>query len=352
MDNAGTVTDLGVTVELSDPDPEPIRDAIQELPGAGTVTVTVHTDTGVSGSGTVFFGRIEGGPETLETLVNRELRPLVVGSDPVDVRQIRDSLLATVDYQGGRGLSMFGIAAIDTALWDCLGRVNQVPCWQLWGGACERIPAYAMVGWLNHSPETVADRCREAVDQGFSGVKIKVGAETRAEDRRRVEAAREAVGTDVDLMVDANQALSKAEAVRRARIFEEYGVEWYEEPLSADAVDDYATLIDQVDIPVATGENLSSPAEFSRFLHRDAVDIVQPDLRRIGGPTALLTVGTMADAFGRQYASHGGGAVEANVLGCLANTRYFETGLLDDDSPFELVDGCIDRPSGPGFAWE
>jgi len=347
-----TVTDLEVAVDVAEPDPEPIRDAIQELPGTGSVTVTVRTDAGVSGSGSIHFGRIEGGPETLGTLIERELRPHVVGVSPADVRRVREDLLAELDYQGGRGLSLFGVAAIDTALWDCLGRARGVPCWRLWGGARERIPAYAMVGWLNYDPETVADRCREAVDQGFGGVKIKVGAETMAEDRERVAAAREAVGDGVDLMVDANQALTKAEAVRRGRMLSEYDVVWFEEPLPADAVDDYAALTRQVDVPVATGENLPSTADVARFLRRDAVDVVQPDRRRIGGPTALLAVGTMADAFGREYASHGGGAVEANVLASLANARYFETGLIGDDSPFELVDGCVGRPGGAGFAWE
>ena len=106
-----------------------------------------------------------------------------------------------------------------------------------------------------------------------------------------------------------------------------------------------------LDIPVATGENLYTPADFTRFLRRDAVDIVQPDLRRGGGPTALLEIGAVARSFGRPYASHGGGPVQLNIMATLPNALYLETGLIPPDSPLVLEDGCAVVPEGPGFSW-
>lgn len=103
---------------------------------------------------------------------------------------------------------------------------------------------------------------------------------------------------------------------------------------------------------MATGENLYSVRDFARFLKRDAADIVQPDLRRAGGPTALLQIGALADAFRIPYASHGGGPVQLNVMACLTNAWYLETGLLSDDSPLSLEDGTVALPLGPGFSWE
>jgi len=93
-------------------------------------------------------------------------------------------------------------------------------------------------------------------------------------------------------------------------------------------------------------------ADFARFLRRDAVDIIQPDLRRAGGPTALLQIGLMAAAFRRPYASHGGDPIQMNVMSCLPNAMYLETGLLHPGSPLKLVDGCVPVPDGPGFGWE
>ena len=106
------------------------------------------------------------------------------------------------------------------------------------------------------------------------------------------------------------------------------GCYWWEEPIPADDVDGYAELSARLDIPVAAGENLYSLADFARFLRRGAVDIVQPDLRRAGGPTALLAIGTMAHGFRVPYASHGGGPVQLNVMACLPNALYLETGLI------------------------
>ena len=209
-----------------------------------------------------------------------------------------------------------------------------------------------MVGWLNYSDEKVQQICAQAVEQGFRGVKIKVGYPTLKEDIRRVKTVRGVIGDDVDLMVDANQSLTAKEAIRRGRAFQDLGCFWWEEPIPADDIDGYAELADSLDIPVATGENLYTRYDFARFLKRDAVDIIQPDLRRGGGPTALLQIGTMADAFRRPYASHGGGPVQLNIMACLPNMMYLETGLIPPGSSLKLVDGCAIVPEGPGFAWE
>ena len=350
------VTRLEVTVKHRTPSPTPIRDALQSLPGAGTVHVTVHTDgrvhgAPVTGSGEIGFGRVSGAPDALAALVEHELAPVVVGTNPAYVRSTHATLLRETEYHGAFGLAMFGIAAIDTALWDCQGKALGVPCWQLWGGVHRHIRAYAMVGWLNYGIDRITEICAQAVGQGFPGVKMKVGAPTLKEDIARVEAVRAAVGDDVDLMVDANQSLSTAEAIRRGRAFQELGCLWWEEPILADDVDGYVALVHALDLPIATGENLYTPADFARFLRRDAVDVIQPDLRRAGGPTAMLQIGTMADAFHRSYASHGGGPVQLNVMACLPNAIYLETGLMGPNSPFKLKDGCAPVPQGPGFSW-
>ena len=346
------VTDIQVTVHRRDPNPTPIRDALQVLPGAGSVRVTVTTDEDISGHGDIYFGRIAGAPDALAAVIEHELKPIALGTDLSFVRQTHQAMLRETEYHGSFGLAMFGIAAIDTALWDCLGKTRGVPCWQLWGGVRDRIPAYAMVGWLNYADDEVQQVCAKAAAQGFRAVKIKVGYPTLAEDIARVKTVRQAVGEDVGIMVDANQSLTTAEAVQRGRAFEDLGCVWWEEPLPADDIDGYAELAETLDIPIATGENLYTPADFARFLRRDAVDIVQPDLRRSGGPTSLLQIGLMASAFRRPYASHGGEPAHLNVMACLPNTYYVETGLIDPDSPMKLIDGCVGLPQGPGFAWE
>jgi L-alanine-DL-glutamate epimerase-like enolase superfamily enzyme len=345
------VTDLEIVVHHRPPNPNPIRDALQSLPGAGSVEVTLRTDSAVSGQGEVGFGRVGGAPDALAALIEHELKPLVVGADPAFVRHVHKEMLRETEYHGSFGLTMFGVAAIDTALWDCLGRSLGVPCWQLWGAAHERIPAYAMVGWLNYSDEEVQRICARAIEQGFRAVKIKVGYPTLEQDIQRIRVVRQAIGDDVRLMVDANQCLTTAEAIRRGRAFQDMDIYWWEEPIPADDVEGYAELAQALAIPIGTGENLYTLADFGRFFKRDAVDVVQPDLRRAGGPTTLLQVGALADAFHLPYASHGGGPVQLNVMACLPNALYLETGLIGPDSPLTLVDGCALVPQGPGFSW-
>ena len=346
------IKSFDITVRLAKPKSRPIADALQELPGAGSVRVTLGTDEGISGVGDVSFGRIAGAPTALASLIEHELRPLVLGADPAYVRGIYRDMQRETEYHGTFGLATFGIAAVDTALWDTLGKSLGVPCWKLWGRVHDKIRAYAMVGWLNYSDDEVRDICAQAVSQGFRAVKIKVGYPTLREDIRRVQTVRDAVGDDVEIMVDANQSLTVAEAKRRGAAFGDIGCLWWEEPIPADDIDGYAALSDALDIPVATGENLYSSGQFARFLKRGAVDIIQPDLRRAGGPTSLLQVGAMADAFGIPYASHGGGPVQLNVMACLPNAYYLETGLLAPDSHLNLKDGFVNVPSGPGFSWD
>lgn len=345
------ITDLKIDIQKRTPSETPKRDALQALPGSGSVNVTLETDDGITGSGAASFGRISGAPDALAAVIEHELKPIVIGQDPAYVRGLHQEMLTETEYHGSFGLTMFGIAAVDTALWDCLGKARGVPCWQLWGGVNTQIRAYAMVGWLNYSDSEVQDICAKAVAQGFHAVKIKVGYPTLAEDIKRIQTVRSAVGDDIGIMIDANQSLTAAEATRRGRAFEDLGCVWWEEPIPADDIEGYAQLAHALDIPIATGENLYTAQDFARFFKREAVDIVQPDLRRAGGPTALLQIGQTAHAFRIPYASHGGGPVQLNVMACLPNALYLETGMIPEDSPLTLTNGFVNIPDGPGFSW-
>lgn len=345
------ITNVEVIPMIQPPSPKPKRDALQSLPGAGAVKVLITTEAGIQGKGEVWYGRIAGGPAALAAMIDHVLKPLLLHQDITRLRALYQAMLRETEYHGSSGLTMFGIAAVDTALWDCLGKTLGVPCWQLWGRVHDRMPAYAMVGWLNYDDGEVQEICAEAVKQGFHAVKIKVGYPTLNADIRRVELVRAAVGDAIAIMVDANQSLTAAEAIRRGRAFEALGCAWWEEPIPADDIEGYAALTRALDIPIATGENLYTPADFARFLQRGAVDIIQPDLRRAGGPTALLQIGLMAHAFHIPYASHGSGPEQLNIMACLPNALYLETGSIGPDSPLKLVDGCVQIPTGAGFGW-
>jgi L-alanine-DL-glutamate epimerase-like enolase superfamily enzyme len=321
---------------------------LQSLDTNGECLVTIESSDGVSGTASISFGRLDPAPAILAHVINDELAPAVVGEDPFLIRRIRDTLWQLTDYHGTAGLALLGIAAIDIALWDLLGQAVRQPVWRLLGARRERVPAYAMVGWLNYDLDELKRISTQALEQGFLGVKMKVGAPTLEEDVRRIDAVRAAIGHAPHLMVDANQVFSVAEALRRGTVYEEMGCYWFEEPLRADDVDGLAELCRALTIPIASGENNYGKRQFRQILERRAVDVVQPDLRRAGGVTECLEIGLMADAFNVPYASHGGG-VHLHVLAALPNTLFMESGLLPDDHSIELVDGCYPLPETPGF---
>ena len=329
----------------------PINDALQVLDTNGACRITVTTDEGITGHGVITFGRLDRGPAVLASLVEEILAPVIIGDDPTLIRAVRDKLWRETDYHGTAGLALLGIAGIDIALWDLLGRAAGQPVWRLLGAQRDRVPAYAMVGWLNFDVPKLQRICAQAIEQGFRGVKMKVGAATLAEDVARIKAVRAAVGDEPMIMVDANQVFSRAEALRRGRVYEELGCYWFEEPLRADDTAGLAALADALTIPIASGENNYGKRQFLPLFEQRAVDIVQPDLRRAGGVTECLEIGLLADAFNIPYASHGGG-VHLHILAALPNTLFLESGLAADGTAPGLIDGAYRLPEEPGFGGE
>jgi len=342
------ITDISVEV-VSEPKAHAVRDAIQLLDRNGQTRVRIDTDEGVSGVSTTYFGRVASSPAVLAQIITEQLAPAIVGEDPTLIRGIRQKLQTLTDYQGTAGLSSYGISAIDLALWDLLGKSLDVPVWKLLGAQRTAIPTYAMVGWLELDVAGLEAVSAKAMEQGFRGVKMKVGGGPLSEDLQRIKAVRGVIGPDAPLMVDANQAFGYDEALRRGRAYEGLGCRWFEEPLPAADTESHVRLADKLDIPIATGENRYGQPAFRDLIARGGVGVVQPDLRRAGGLTDCLEIGLMAAGFGVPYASHGGGA-HIHVLAALPNTIYVESGLLPADGRVELVDGCYPLPLGPGLS--
>lgn len=341
------VKSLEVTIQRNEPNPNPVEDAIQTLPGIGNVLVKVTSEDGISGTGTVYFGRIEGSLITLKSFIENVLKPKVLHTELGFIRQTYESMIKETDYLGSVGFARMGISAVDTALWDCLGKTMQVPCWKLWGACFEKLPVYAMVGWINLDNQSIKQRCEESLNLGYRAVKLKVGYPTLAEDVQRIRYVRGIIGDEIKLMIDANQSLTIGEAVTRGKAFEDLGCYWFEEPIYAQNIEGYKQLANELKIQIATGENLYSSREFAFFIKNNAVDIIQPDLRRSGGPTSLLEIGMMANAFDIPYASHGSDAAHFNVMACLPNTIMVETG-----GGYRVEDGMKSIPEGWGFSWE
>ena len=341
-----------------------------------TALVKVETDTGLVGWGEAKAA--VGGSGTyssLASIINRDLAPVVIGQDPRNPARLWEMMynrsrahyaLArghTFPDLGRRGLSVSGISGIDIALWDILGKHLGVPVWQLLGGMThDWLPAYASGGWAD--TDGIGAQLQGYIDQGaFKAVKMRVGVmdETINNSVSRTRAAREALGPDVGIMVDAHGTFTARDAMRFARKVTDCDLEWFEEPISADDLEGQAELRRQTDIPIAAGESLMTRFDFRDALAARSVDILQPDPAICGGITETQRIADLAATHQVRVAPHlWGGAImfAAGFHICVASpaAHILEYSLGHNPMQhnlaaemFPIVDGGMAAPEAPGL---
>jgi L-alanine-DL-glutamate epimerase-like enolase superfamily enzyme len=256
-------------------------DAVQAFLAQETVFVEVTADDGAVGLG--YSYTIGTGGTAVLALLRDHLLPRLVGQDSRLIERIWRDLFASTRATTVGAITSLALAAVDGGL-RCL-RAGE-PLWRLAGGFRPRVPLYDTEGgWLHLTTEELVAGAKNSAAAGWGGIKVKVGKPTADEDLERLTAVREAVGARFDLMVDANQSMTSAEAIRRAEAFAPVDLFWLEEPMPADDVSGHQRLAESTSIPIAVGESMYSIAQFRDYLQRGAASIVQVDVARIGGIT-------------------------------------------------------------------
>ncbi|PJJ73341.1 L-alanine-DL-glutamate epimerase-like enolase superfamily enzyme [Diaminobutyricimonas aerilata] len=309
---------------LSDVPVETVRtDAVQAFLKQETLFVRLRTASGVEGVGYSYtIGT--GGPAVL-SLLRETLLPALVGLDAMRPEAVWRAMFSTTRATTVGVLTALALAAVDTAVWDARSKAAGLPLWAAAGGARPSIPLYDTEGgWLHLSPEELVRQATASKERGMRGVKVKVGKPRVQEDADRLAALREAVGPDMDIMIDANQSMTGAEAVRRAAAFEPYDIFWFEEPLPAEDVSGHRALARSTSIPVAVGESMYSIGHFREYLQAQAASIVQVDVARIGGITPWLKVAHLAEAFNVQVAPHFLMELHVSLTCAVPNSLYLE----------------------------
>jgi L-alanine-DL-glutamate epimerase-like enolase superfamily enzyme len=330
------------------PNEESLDDATQSFDELELVVVELECDDGTEGLGfTYTIG--EGGRSILE-FVRSTLSPLVVGESAAP-RSATERMRAGTTFVGRAGVSELAIAAVDIALWDALGRRTGEPLYGLLGGERREVPAYETNGgWLQFDEARLVENAETAAEEGFVGMKMKVGR-GHAEDARRIRAVREALPEGMDLMVDANCSYTVPEARRFCRHVD-VPLDWLEEPLLKDDLAGHADLRSQVDVPIATGENAYTEREFAQLVRMDAADVLQPDVCRVGGVTAWIGVAELARAAGLPVVPHYVEPLHVHLAAAFENVPSIEhhSTVLDGvlESPPELSDGRFTPPDEPG----
>ncbi len=324
--------------------------------------IAIFTDEGVTGWGSAF---------TNDELVRGALHllaPLYLGENPLEPERVSEKLHAHTFWMGRGGSVTHTISGIDIAMWDILGKVTKQPVGRLLGGRYrDRVLPYASL--LMREPRALAEQLVAAQEQGFRAFKIGWGPFGRngpAMDEALVRAAREAISSNSLLMVDAGASdafwpQDYKWAARTAGMLASYGVYWFEEPLPPDNLHDYVLLRSHSPVPIAGGEVLTRRQSFTPWLEQRALDIVQPDVTKVGGISEERRIAWMAEDHGVRFIPHGwntalGLAADLHLASATRKTNLVEylTGspFIDDlvETRWKLdADGLLQAPDGPGL---
>ena len=342
-------------------------------PGVGKnwLFVKVETDEGIHGWGECYT---QADRDLAIEIHVQKLGDYLIGRSPFNIKHF--TFMAYHDFAGKRGaMDIYcAISGIEQAMWDIVGKALNAPVYNLLGGACrDKIRVYAN-GWGGRTIEERAERAKQLVENGFTAMKfdpfpgpwrthISRKDEVAAVDC--VRAVREAVGPDVDLLIEVHRRLAPIHAIRVAEMMEEFNPFWYEEPVSARNLDALAEVRHSINLPVVTGEELYTKAEFREVFEKSAADILNPDVCNCGGILELKEIAAMAEPYFVVMSPHNynsttiGLAATIQACAVMPNfliTEYFvnftECGNAISVNPVEVENGYIHLPTSPGLGLE
>jgi galactonate dehydratase len=347
-----------------------IRLTIVGAPWRELVFLELATEQGLVGVGEV---RMVNKTDTLVACIEELAPRYVIGTDPFDVERLAWNV-QRAEYGRPGEVTQSALAAFDVACWDLIGQSLGVPVWKLLGGRFrDRVPAYAN-GWYQaeREPAAIARLARGVVDRGYRALKLDpfgaASAELPAADRRRAESivasVRDAVGPDVQILVEMHGRFTAAAAVRVAAMLEPYDPEWIEEPVPPDNAAALARVKAQTKIPIATGERAHTIADIREFVESGVADVVQADLTHFGGFLAMKRLAGWADAHYLLMAPHN----VCGPVGTMANVHFAAStpnfkvlehfndfadpwvqDLVDAAPEGDRRDGCFALPTRPGL---
>jgi mandelate racemase len=332
----------------------PLATSTGKLTEAALLLIDLQTDAGIVGRSYLFgIGKHNLAP--IARLV--EAMGQMLKDDALAPFEIERKLRARYTLLGVHNIVLFALSGVDMAAWDALGQALGQPLARLLGGTLRPVRAYNSKGLGLLPLKDLAQEATELLDEGFRAVKLRVGRATAKEDLEALRLVKKAIGPEVTLMVDFNQALSVAEALARGRMIdEEGGVLWIEEPIRADDFSGCRRIRDEIRTPIQIGENFMGPEQMAQALAAGACDYVMPDAERIGGVTGWMRAAALAQAAGLEMSSHLFPEVSAHLLAVTPTAHWLEYVDWADPilaEPLSIDQGHISIPERPGIgiAW-
>jgi mandelate racemase len=332
----------------------PMRRPLMTSTGAVSVAplvlVDLKTNGGIVGRSYLFcISRINIKP--IAALV--EAMAELLKGDAVAPFEIEKKLRAKYTLLGVHNIVLFAMSAIDMCAWDALGQALGQPVVRLLGGEPRPVLAYNSKGLGIQDIKNLTREAKELVAEGFSAVKLRMGRPTAKADIEALRAVKKTIGPQVTLMVDFNQALTVAEAIRRGRMIdEEGGVHWIEEPIRADDFAGCAKVAREVATPIQIGENFMGPEQMAQAVAAGCCDYVMPDAQRIGGVTGWMRAAALAQGAGLEMSSHLFPEASCHLLAVTPTCHWLEYVDWADPiltQPVQIRQGQAIAPPGPGL---
>jgi mandelate racemase len=317
------------------------------------VLVDLYTEEGVVGRG------------YLEPYVVKSMRYIVAALSDFSIllkgRQIApielfETARRSLHFVGYEGLTLIAASGLDMAAWDALAKAADRPLCVLLGGTVGPVKAYNSNGlWLREAGAVAAEALELRDEGGFTGLKLRLGRDRLRDDLATLDAVRNAVGEDMQLMVDFNQGLNLAEAIERCHAIDDHGLAWIEEPIVYDNLDGYAQLAAALKTPIQIGENFYGPREMYKAIQKKACDLVMPDFMRIGGVTGWMRAAALAGAAGIPMSTHLYPEIAAHMMRVTETAHWLEWQDWIDPilrQPYLMKDGALHVPEVPGVGLE
>jgi L-alanine-DL-glutamate epimerase-like enolase superfamily enzyme len=346
----------------------PVRQAVAD----GTqddLLIRIETDEGIVG-----YGEVDTSPGVGKGVIDAEmshgtcygLREILIGKDPFDIEQIWELMYRKTNYYGRLGVVVHAMSGVDMALWDILGKATGKPVHKLLGGSfCADVRAYASM-LMPETAEEVRESVRRYVEQGFTAVKLGYGplGKDVPRDVELAAAAKEAAGRSVEVMIDIGHGYTLKMGMQAAKEFERLGIYWMEEPFPPEALDGYQRLSDSTSLRIAAGEQDVGRWAFRRLIWEAHLDVLQPDISRVGGLTEAKRIAYMAHEANRLCVPHAfrtGVLVAAclHLIAAIPNSAFLEFSVTDSAlrrelllEPFKVVNGRVAVPTKPGLGIE
>ncbi len=338
--------------------------------GQDALIVKVHTDEGITG-----LGEVDSAPLAAQGMIlgpyshttSTGLKHLLVGEDPFATEFLWEKMYRGNIYAGRFGIGIHAMSGLDMALWDIKGKKLGMPIWKLLGGGFrKKIRCYAS-SLFGDTPQQTRELARRFADQGFKAVKFgwaPMGQDAKT-DVALVAKAREGLGEEVDLMIDAGLVWDAKTALQRAQAFSDYAIYWLEEPLAPDDYEGYRKLTEATSVRIAAGEEESGRKTFRRLIVEGNIDVVQVDLTRVGGFTEAMKIAALAADYGRPVANHGfttyvNVAAALHWLNAIPNALIAEYVAEEETNLREFItrqkirhqEGYLEIPQEPGLGVE